>query len=67
MVQFGDQLGVYSPACLIPAPGKKIDMIKNASTSTTTPGAPASTRKGKMIYFTPLVICMRYKKLYIPI
>jgi hypothetical protein len=53
MVQFGDQLGVYSPACLIPAPGKKIDMIKNASTSTTTPGAPASTRKGKMIYFTP--------------
>jgi hypothetical protein len=54
MVQFGEQVWVYSPACLIPAPGKEIDMIKNAST--TTPGAPASTRKGKTIYFiTPLV------------
>ena len=64
MVQFGEQVWVYSPACLIPAPGKEIDMIKSAST--TTPGAPASTGRGKMIYFTPLVICMRYK-LYIPI
>ena len=54
MVQFGEQVWVYSPACLIPAPGKTIDMIKNAST--TTPGAPTSTRRGKMIYFiTPLV------------
>jgi hypothetical protein len=54
MVQFGEQVWVYSPACLIPAPGKEIDMIKSAST--TTPGAPTSTRRGKMIYFiTPLV------------
>ena len=43
MVQFGEQVLVYSPACLIPAPGKTIDMIKNAST--TTPGAPTSTRR----------------------
>jgi len=52
MVQFGEQVWVYSPACLIPAPGKTIDMIKNAPTTTNPTRTPASTRReGKMIYF----------------
>lgn len=41
VVQFGQQVWVYSPACLIPAPGQKIDQL----TSKGLPDLSASMRR----------------------